>query len=282
MIFGFIMHLCKKLKRKRNFFKISIAKKYKSRIIDMFRGYFLMIVLVLVGIKAYSTDSDSSKSGFNVSEYQAEVRKIKSDADQIYQQFQIYELDVVEEKYQRLNDDVEKVEQILKELNNTEDINIRNEFFDLFEETLDSYNKLINLYDFYVQLERRKERWSNEYFNLWEQTYALKVRIDQLYVKEEKVNVHYGGMKDAEITKIRKRNIYESCNIIYDKTLSQLKRLNDCDHYGRIQLLQELIPVLDKCSKLAYLKNTKTLEKELKNTDDPKQKSELILDFESE
>jgi len=274
------MHLCKIFQEKEKFFKISNINK--SKILNMFSGYFLMMVFILVGIKGYSTDSDSSKSGFNVSEYQAEVKKIKSDADEIYQQFQIFELDVVEEEYQRLNDDVEKVEQILKELNNTEDISIRNEFFDLFEETLDSYNKLISLYDFYVQLERKKERWSNEYFNLWEQTYALKVRIDQLYVKEEKVNVHYGGMKDAEVTKVRKRNIYESCNIIYDKTLSRLKRLNDCDHYGRIQLLQELMPVLSKCIKLANVQGTKTLEKELRKMDDPKRKAELILDFEIE
>jgi len=89
-------------------------------------------------------------------------------------------------------------------------------------------------------------------------------------------------MKDAEVTKIKKKNIYESCNTIYDKTLIQLKRLNDCDHYGRIQLLEELLPVLHKCTKLINVKSTKTLEKELRRVDDPKQKAELILDFQIE
>ena len=124
--------------------------------------------------------------------------------------------------------------------------------------------------------------WSDQYFDIWETTYAYKVRIDQLFVNEEKVNVHYGGMKDAEVTKIKKKNIYASCNAVYDKTLSQLKRLNDCDHYGKIQLLEELLPVLQKCSKLINVKSTKTLEKELRKTDDPRQKAILILDFEIE
>jgi hypothetical protein len=248
----------------------------------MFRGYFLLMLFLIVSVKGYSGDGDSNKSGFNVGEYQAEVEKIKTDADEIYQQFEIYELAIIEEEYQRLNNDIERVEQILKQLNNTEDTGVKNDFFDLFEETLDSYDKLISLYDFYIQLEEKKERWSNQYFNLWEQTYAYKIRIDQLYVNEEKVNVHYGGMKDAEVTKIKKKKIYESCNLIYDKTLTQLKRLNDCDHYGRIQLLEELMPVLSKCTKLINVKSTKTLEKELRKTDDVKRKAELILDFQIE
>jgi hypothetical protein len=248
----------------------------------MYRGFYLIVIFLLISIKGFSTDGDSSKSGFNVNEYQAEVKKIKTDADAIYQQFEIYELDIVEEEYRRLYTDLEKVEQILRDLKNSEDIGIRNEFYDLFEEALDSYDKLISLNDFFIQLENKKERWSNQYFDMWERTYAYKVRIDQLYVNEEKVNVHYGGMKDAEVTKIRKKNIYESCNAVYDKTLTQLKRLNDCDHYGRILLLEELLPVLQKCSKLILVKNTRSLEKELKRTNDPKQKAELILKFEIE
>jgi hypothetical protein len=233
-------------------------------------------------MQGYAADSDSRTIGVNVREYLAEVKKIKTDADMIYQQFEIFELDIVEEEYQNLHRDLEKVEQILKELNNTVDIDIQNEFLDLFEETLDSYDRLTSLYDFFIQLEEKKEHWRNQYFNLWEQTYEYKVRIDQLYVSEEKVNVHYGGMKDAEVTKIKKKNIYESCNDLYDKTLSQLKRLNDCNHYGRIQLLEELLPVLQKCSKLIYVKKTKTLEKELRKTNHLTRKAELIMDFEIE
>lgn len=245
----------------------------------MSRAYLLLIISLFSWTIALSSDGDSSKNGFNVSEYQAEVRKIKIDAEEIYRTFEIFDLDIVEEEYQKLSNDLTEVEQILNDLNSSSDTNIRNEFFDLFEEARGSYGTLVNLYDFYIQLERKKDRWSNDYFNMWEQTYAYKMRIDQLYVKEEKVNVHYGGMKDTKVTKIRKKNIYEACESVYNKKLDELKRLNDCDHHGRILILDELMPVLRKCSKLVLIDGTKPLEKELKKTDDPQLKAELILDF---
>ncbi len=246
---------------------------------QMNKVYLLIIVSMFSWTLALSSDGDSSQNGLSVSEYQAEVRKIKIDAGEIYRAFEIFDLDIVEEEYQKLSNDITEVEQILKDLNSTSDTNIRNEFFDLFEETRKSYGILMNLYDFYTQLERKKDRWSNEYFTMWEQTYAYKIRIDQLYVKEEKVNVHYGGMKDTKVTKIRKKNIYEACESIYNKKLNELKRLNDCDHHGRILILEDLMPVLRKCSKLVLIDGTKPLEKELKNIDDPQLKAELILDY---
>jgi hypothetical protein len=245
----------------------------------MKKVYPLIIISLYSWTLALGYDGDSAQSGLNVSEYQAEVRKIKTDAEEIYNTFAVFDLDIVEEEYQKLSDEITEVEQILKDLNSTSDTNIRNEFFDLFEETRKSYGTLLNLYDFYTQLERKKDRWSNEYFNMWEQTYAYKVRIDQLYVKEEKVNVHYGGMKDKKVTKIRKKNIYEACESIYNSKLDLLKRLNDCDHHGRILILEELMPVLRKCSKLALVDGTKPLEKELRNTDDAQLMAELIVDY---
>ncbi len=245
----------------------------------MKKVYPLIIISLYSWTVALSYDGDSSQSGLNVSEYQAEVRKIKTDAEEIYNTFAVFDLDIVEEEYQKLSDEITEVEQILKDLNSTSDTNIRNEFFDLFEETRESYGTLLNLYDFYTQLERKKDRWSNDYFNMWEQTYAYKVRIDQLYVKEEKVNVHYGGMKDKKVTKIRKKSIYEGCESVYNKRLEELKRLNDCDHHSRILILEDLIPVLRKCSKLVLIDGTKPLEKELRNTDDPRLKAELILNY---
>jgi hypothetical protein len=245
----------------------------------MKKVYPLIIIFLFSGTLALSSDADTSQNGLNVSEYQAEVKKIKTDAEEIYSIFAVFNLDIVEEEYQKLSDEITEVEQILKDLNSTNDTNIRNEFFDLFEKTRESYGTLINLYDFYTQLERRKDRWSNEYFNMWEQTYAYKIRIDQLYVKEEKVNIHYGGMKDKEVTKIRKKNVYEACESIYNKKLDELKRLNDCDHHGRILILEELMPVLRKCSKLALVDGTKPLEKELRKTDDPQIMAAFILDY---
>ena len=245
----------------------------------MNKAYLLIVISLFSWTLSIGSDGDSSQNGLNVSEYQAEVRKIKIDAEEIYKTFEIFGLDIVEEEYQKLLNDITEVEHILNDLNSSSETNIHNEFFDLFEETRKSYGTLVNLYDFYTQLERKKDRWSNEYFNMWEQTYAYKIRIDQLYVKEEKVNVHYGGMKDTKVTKIRKKNIYEACESVYNKKLNELKRLNDCDHHGRILILEELMPVLRKCSKLVLIDGTKPLEKELKNTDDPQLKAELILDF---
>jgi hypothetical protein len=245
----------------------------------MSKVYFLIIISLFSLNIALCSDGDSSQNGLNVSEYQAEVRKIKIDAEKIYRTFEIFNLDIVEEEYQKLSNDLIEVEQILNDLKSSTDTNIRNEFFDLFEAARGSYGTLVNLYDFYIQLEHKKESWSNEYFNLWEQTYAYKKRIDQLYVKEEKVNVHYGGMKDTKVTKIRKKNIYQACESVYNKKLDELKRLNDCDHHGRILILEELMPVLRKCSKLVLIDGTKPLEKELRNTDDPQLKAELILDY---
>ena len=248
----------------------------------MNKVYILALFFLFSWTLAIGSDGDSSQNGFNVSEYQAEVRKIKIDAEEIYKTFEVFNLDIVEEEYQKLSNDISEVEQILKDLNSSSDTNVRNEFFDLFEETRESYGTLVNLYDFYIQLERKKDRWSNEYFNMWEQTYAYRTQIDQLYIKEEKVNVHYGGMKDAKVTKIRKKNLYEGCESVYNKKLAELKRLNDCDHHGRILILEELNPVLRKCSKLVLVDGTKPLERELKNTDDPQLKAQLIIDFQVE
>ena len=248
----------------------------------MSRAYLLVFVFLFACVSLFGSDGDTSQSGLSVSEYQAEVRKIKIDAEEIYRTFEIFNLEIVEEEYQKLSNDISQVEQILKDLNTSSDTNVRNEFFDLFEETRESYGNLVNLYDFYIQLERKKDRWSNEYFNLWEQTYAYKTQIDQLYVKEEKVNVHYGGMKDTKVTKIRKKNLYEGCESVYNKKLAELKRLNDCDHHGRILILEDLIPVLRKCSKLVLVDGTKPLEKDLKNTNDPQLKAQLIIDFQIE
>jgi len=145
---------------------------------------------------------------------------------------------------------------------------------------LSTYNKLFNLYEFYLQLEEKKEEWSDEYFRLWEQTYALKMRIDKMYVKEEKMNVHYGGMSDYKYQSVRRRNIYEACSSIFNSRLLKLKSTGDCDHYERIQILNELLPVLRKCEKLSYTEDTRELEKDLKRVEGTDKMADLILNFE--
>jgi hypothetical protein len=147
----------------------------------------------------------------------------------------------------------------------------------LYDLTVTSYHELLNQYDFYRQLEERKEAWSDEYFRLWEQTYALKKRIDVMYVKEEKMNVHYGGMSDYKYQSVRKRNLYEACINIYESSLADLKSSADCDHYARIQILNRLLPVMNKCEELSFDENTRDLEKDLRKEDDPQKMAELIL-----
>jgi len=245
----------------------------------MTRAAILIIFFITIYGNGYSAENDSSNNGLSKSEYFAEVKKIKNDSEEIYSFFIVFELQVVEEEFQQLNNDLYRVEEALKRMGDTEEIGDKNEFFDLYENALKSYNSLVSLYDFYIQMENKKERWSSQYFKLWEQTYALKSRIDLLYVKEEKMNVHYGGMKDAKYTSVRKRSIYEACNVIYNYNLVKLKRLNDCNFYERIQLLDGLIPVLRKCEKLAYEDNTRNLEKSLKKTDDPEQMATTIVEY---
>ena len=239
----------------------------------------LFVSLILLYGNCFSIDKDSSKNELSKSEYFAEVKKLQNDSKEIYSIFSVFELQIVEEEYQKLNMDLHKVEEALNELGDSEEIKRGNEFFDLYENAMKSYSEFISLYDFYIQMEDKKERWSNQYFRLWEQTYALKSRIEILYVKEEKVNVHYGGMKDAKYISIRKRGIYEACNTIYNYDMLRLKRLNDCNFYDRILLLNDLIPVLRKCEKLVYAKSTRSLEKSLKKTDDPEQMAKFIVNY---
>jgi hypothetical protein len=101
-----------------------------------------------------------------------------------------------------------------------------------------------------------------------------------MYVKEEKMNVHYGGMSDYKYQSVRRRNIYEACSNIFNSGLLNLKSTGDCDHYERIQILNELIPVLRKCEKLSYADDTRELERDLKKEEGTEKMVELILDFE--
>lgn len=245
--------------------------------------FLLLLILILSASHVgYASDGDKDKTTINIAEFTREVRQIQKDAEDIFQYFQIYDLEIINDTYTNFSEKITLTKKSLKELSDSQDADLRDKFYDLYELTLDSYNKLTDLYAFSVQMENKEEQWSNQYFNLWEQTYAYRTRIDNLYVKEEKVNVHYGGMKDAKMTKVRKRKIYESCISVYDQSLAELKRLNDCDHYGRIQILEDVLPVLKSCGKLAIIDNTKELEKSLRKAEDASEKAAMILDFKPE
>lgn len=243
--------------------------------------FFLIISNALLAMT--NDDNDPLKGGNNwqtrVNEYKEEVEKIKKNSLEIYQLLEVYRLKIVEEEFENFNNLVQETEQILKELNNSEDTDQKNKLFDLYELTLDSYHHLMNLSDFYVQLQEKKEEWSNEYFNLWEQTYALKTQVDKMYVMEEKMNVHYGGMSDYKYESVRKRNLYGACMNIFDASLLDLKSTGDCDHYERIQILNQLLPVMHKCKKLSFAEGTRDLEKDLKKEKNTQRMAQLILDF---
>ncbi len=245
----------------------------------MNKALILIFFLISFNGNCFSIDNDSSNNGLSKSECFAEVKRIQKESEEIYSIFSVFDLQIIEEEYQQLNTDLSNVEEALNRMADAEEIGNGNEFFDLYENAMKSYNTFVGLYDFYIQMENKKDRWSSQYFKLWEQTYASKSRIDILYVKEEKMNVHYGGMKDAKYTSVRKRSIYESCNTIYNYNLMQLKRFNDCNFYDRILLLNDLIPVLRKCEKLVFAEGTRSLEKSLKKTDDTEQMAKLIVDY---
>ncbi len=214
-----------------------------------------------------------------IKEYEQEVTRIETDAILIHETLDVYHLDVVEEEYNRLTTSLDQVKHTLAELKISESTVIKNQFYDLYESIVNSYDKLVTLYDFYRQLENKKEEWSNQYFRLWEQTYDLKTRVERVYVKEEKMNVHYGGLSDYKYKSVYKRNLYESCNSFYNASLLNLKSTGDCDHYQRILILEKVIPVLRKCEKLSAHEETRSLEKELRKTDDPEKIEQLILSF---
>ncbi len=247
---------------------------------------FILIFLTFSNVLlARLNDDNDSLNGENnwlaqVNEFKEEVEKIKKNSVEIYQLLEIYHLSIVEEEFENFNKSVGEAEQLLDELNDSERTDLKNKFYELYESTLDSYNHLMNFSDFYRQLENKKEEWSDNYFNLWEQTYVSKTRMDKMYVKEEKMNVHYGGMSDYKYESVRKRNLYEACTNIFNARLLDLKSTGDCDHYDRIQILNHLLPVMQKCEKLAFEEDTRDLEKELKKEEDSQKMTELILDFE--
>jgi hypothetical protein len=241
-----------------------------------------LLIVLETGAKAYDgrdTTRTSSSWSDQLIEYKSEMQRIKEEGEEIHEIFNILDLLVVEETYEQLTERIHDTESRLRMLEEDESTPMKNEFFDRYESMLTTYNKLINLYEFYRQLEERKEQWSDEYFSLWEQTYALKTRIDKMYVKEEKMNVHYGGMSDYKYQSVRRRNIYEACSGIFNAGLLKLKSTGDCDHYERIQILNKMIPLLRKCEKLSYTDDTRELEKELRREDDMDNMAELILNF---
>ncbi len=246
---------------------------------------FILITLISFEVNAcFFEIGDTSRTEMTwnerVMEYKSEVQRIKRDGERINDIFSIFDLITIEELYEELKTRIINAEKALDELESNETDSKKNEFYRVYESMLYSYDELIKLYDFYKQLENKKEEWSNEYFRLWEQTYAMKTRIDDLYIKEEKMNVHYGGMNDYKYQSIRKRNLYEACSNIFNSGLLQLRSTGDCDHYERILILSKLLPVMRKCEKLSYTDNTRMLERELKREDEVQIMSEMILNFE--
>jgi hypothetical protein len=211
--------------------------------------------------------------------YKEELRNINKHSKEILMTLEVFNLKIVEDQFRSLNNHLHETEAVLGELNDNENTELKNKFFNLYESTQDSFDKLLLLYDFYVQLQDKKEEWSNEYFSLWEKTYALRSRIDEIYVKEEKMNVHYGAMSDYKYQSVRKRNLYEACINIYNVSLLELKSTGDCDHYERIQILTRLLPVLKKCEKLSFSENTRGLEKDLRKEEETQKMARLIIDY---
>ncbi len=249
----------------------------------MNRTFFVILfTLVVLTLPVHADDDKGEEAGWSarLNEFDEEMEKIKKNSREIYQVFDMFDLEIVENEYEKLNVQVSRVEKVLNEMSGNESTAVKNKFYDLFESALDSYNRLVNYYDFYRQMEDKKEAWSNEYFSLWEQTYAWKTRMENNYVKEEKMNVHYGGMSDYKYKSVIKRQLYEACNIYYDAGMEMLKGTGDCDYYDRIQILKEMLPVIQKCEKLAYEEDTRPLEKKIKKIEDPEKISKMIMGFE--
>lgn len=79
----------------------------------------------------------------NVNKYRNEIIKMQSDADLMYQEFAVFELDIVEEEYQNFCSEINEIELILKDLDTSDDVGTRNRLYDLDEKALSTYKTLI-------------------------------------------------------------------------------------------------------------------------------------------
>lgn len=68
---------------------------------------------------------------------------MQSDADLMYQEFAVFELDIVEEEYQNFCSEINEIELILKDLDTSDDVGTRNRLYDLDEKALSTYKTLI-------------------------------------------------------------------------------------------------------------------------------------------
>lgn len=68
---------------------------------------------------------------------------MQSDADLMYQEFAVFELDNVEEEYQNFCSEINEIELILKDLDTSDDVGTRNRLYDLDEKALSTYKTLI-------------------------------------------------------------------------------------------------------------------------------------------
>lgn len=250
--------------------------------VAMRRSLFTLIILfVIIPAVSQATKNDAADDSkfMEINELKSEVKRMKETTERIHNAFEIYDLDMVNENYSDVRNKLNGIDNTLENITDEEEAELGDHFYESYNEAIKSYSKLITLYDLYMALEDRKESWSDQYFRLWETVFVLKTRVDNLYVREENMNMHYGGMKDYKYESIRKRNIYEVCNSIYNEGIMDLKGTGDCAHYERIQILNEVLPVLKKCDKLAIIENTRDLEKQLKKADDLEVQRKTLLDY---
>lgn len=140
------------------------------------------------------------------------------------------------------------------------------------------FAKLQYGYELLRTLEQEERKARQNYFNLWHKASQLKKRVDNLYVSKEK-----GGsqalMIESEISKVRKKPIYEAYTAIYTAYGRKLKNVGECDHRAKTELVKRMIPVLENAEKLLEVTKTRTFEKELKKTSDVNVLEDMLVNY---
>ncbi|MEM7552415.1 MAG: hypothetical protein AAF363_22215 [Bacteroidota bacterium] len=159
-------------------------------------------------------------------------------------------------------------------------VDVRSELDSIQKLTLFSYLKLSAIDTFYKEWSLKQDRLETEYYRSWNDVFQLKGRVENLFIETKEYNFNFGGLDEKESVKINKRHLYNAMSEAYKYDLKILKNIKQCDYKDRIRVLSHTKELLVKSEDILFDKNTKALEKSLKNIEDPKVLGAMILEYE--
>lgn len=222
---------------------------------------------------------------------------IKQEASRIHSEYAVYESDAIIENYEKCSAALESAlslsESLVTELNVLRTVdkqeieaatlnNVRKKeerFYISCQEVFSAYGKLSAIDNFYSQLEAKKAEWRTEYEMLSAKVISRKEAIDDLFERSTSRNYYYGGMNDVETITIRKKNIYEAYNFVYDAKVEQVQLLPTSDYRAKVALLEDILEVLEAANTIGRTEETRELEKSLRNIENCEEVIKQFNDF---